>query len=82
MTVKLKQLNPNYITGFIDAEGCFHISIVNSKSNKVGKSVRVIFQISLHEKDKALLCQIKDYFGVGKVIDRGDSVYYYQVTSI
>ena len=55
--------------------------IVNSKSNKEGKSVRVIFQISLHEKDKALLHQIKDYFGVGKVINRGDNVYYYQVTS-
>lgn len=75
-------LNPNFISGFIDAEGCFHISIVNSESNKEGKSVRVIFQISLHEKDKALLNQIKDYFGVGKVIDRGDNVHYYQVTSI
>lgn len=74
-------LNSNFITGFIDAEGCFHISIVNSESNKEGKSVRVIFQISLHEKDKALLHQIKDYFGVGKVINRGDNVYYYQVTS-
>lgn len=77
----LETLNSKFITGFIDAEGCFHISIVNSKSNKEGKSVRVIFQISLHEKDKALLYQIKDYFGVGKVINRGDNVYYYQVTS-
>lgn len=81
MTDLLNQLNSQFITGFIDAEGCFHISIVNSKSNKEGKSVRVIFQISLHEKDKALLHLIKDYFGVGKVINRNDSVYYYQVTS-
>lgn len=43
------------MAGFIDAEGCFHISIVKSKTVKSGKSVRVIFQISLHEKDKALL---------------------------
>lgn len=61
-SLRPKQLNSNFITGFIDAEGCFHISIVNSKSNKIGKSVRTIFQISLRtpaglEKDKSLLHQ-------------------------
>lgn len=75
-------INPGFISGFIDAEGCFHISVVEHKNLKIGYSVRVIFQISLHEKDKALLDSIKDYFGVGKVIARKDGVYYYQVTQI
>lgn len=78
----IEQLNFNFISGFIDAEGCFHISIVNSKSNKIGKSVRTIFQISLHKKDRNLLLMIKNYFGVGKVLDRGGNAYYYQVTSV
>jgi len=62
-------LNPNFVSGFIDAEGSFHVSIVDRAELNTGKSVRVIFQISLHKKDKALLDQIKNSFGgVGEVI--------------
>jgi len=70
-------LNPYFVSGFSDAESCFHVSIVEKAELKVGKSVRVFFQISLHKKDKALLDQIKQFFcrysdqgDVGKVIDR------------
>jgi len=42
----------------------------------------VLFQISLHRKDKALLDQIKDFFGVGVVIDRNDGAFYYKVSQI
>ena len=55
---------------------------MDNTSLKVGKSVRAIFQISLHKKDKVLLEKINDFFGVGKIIQRKDGVYYYQVTSL
>jgi len=42
----------------------------------------VLFQISLHRKDKALLDQIKDFFGMGVVIDRNDGAFYYKVSQI
>jgi hypothetical protein len=79
MTNNIK-LNPNFVSGFVDAlpqrgTGCFHVSIV-------GKSVRLMFQISLHKKDKALLYLIKDYFGVGEVIDRKDDAFYYKVSRL
>ena len=51
-------LDPNYISGFIDAEGCFHISILRNNNLKLGVSVRAIFQISLHRKDQALIERI------------------------
>lgn len=70
------------MSGFTDAEGCFHVSIVNQSDIKVGKSVRIMFQISLHRKDKALLHQIKDFFGLGEVIDRNDGAFYYKVSQI
>ena len=76
------KLNPGFITGFVDAEGCFHVSIVDNTSLKVGKSVRAMFQISLHMKDKLLLDKINNFFGVGQVILRKDGVYYYQVSSL
>jgi len=76
------KLNPTFVSGFTDAEGCFHVSIINKADLKLGKSVRVLFQISLHRKDKALLHQIKDYFGIGEVIDRKDGAFYYKVSQI
>lgn len=76
------RLNPEFVTGFIDAEGCFHVSIVDNTNLKVGKSVRAIFQISLHKKDKVLLEKIKEFFNVGQIILRKDGVFYYQVTSL
>jgi hypothetical protein len=76
------KLNPSYVSGFTDAEGCFHISIVDKAGLRTGKSIRPIFQISLHKKDKALLHLIRNYFGVGVVTDRKDDAFYYRVSQI
>lgn len=76
------KLNPNYISGFIDAEGCFHISIIKSSTSKIGAYVRAIFQISLHNKDKFLLENIRDYFKVGTITLRSDNAVVYAVSSI
>ena len=60
-----KELNPNFVTGFSDGEGCFYVSITKNKRLKQGIQVRLFFQIGLNEKDKALLEQIKIFFRVG-----------------
>ena len=56
------ELNPNWLVGFVDAEGCFRISMIRNKNLK-GKalpwSVRLYFQIGLHRKDEAILELIK-----------------------
>ena len=75
-------LNSNYVSGFADAESCFHVSIVHRAEPKSGISVRVMFQISLNKKDKLLLDLIKNYFGVGEVIDRKDDAFYYKVSQV
>jgi hypothetical protein len=75
-------LNPNYVSGFIDAEGCFHISIVKNLSMRLGVSVRAVFQISLHRKDEVLLEKIRDFFGVGRVAKRSDDAVVYEVSSL
>lgn len=36
MGKKKNKLNPNWIIGFTDAEGCFMINITKFKSNKIG----------------------------------------------
>lgn len=46
-------LNPYYLTGFIDAEGCFNVSILKNSELVTGWHIRPSFQISLHTKDRA-----------------------------
>ena len=58
------QLNPYFVTGFTDGEGCFHVSITEDKKLKVGWRVRLIFEIKLHSRDADLIKQIKVYFNV------------------
>jgi hypothetical protein len=57
----ITKLNPNWITGFVDGEGCFMINIVFRKDcNKW--EVRPCFQIRLHRRDFELLSSIKSFF--------------------
>ena len=51
---------------FIQGEGCFHISIYKN-NNKVGWAVKIVFEIRLHVKDKALLEEIQKYLQVGNL---------------
>lgn len=64
----MNKLNPNWITGFVDAEGCFYVRFHISKKHKTGWGVCVCFQIRLHVRDKNLLLRIKSYFNdVGNI---------------
>ncbi|GJP36214.1 hypothetical protein CLOM_g9324 [Closterium sp. NIES-68] len=46
-------LTNHWLAGFTDANGCFHVSIVNSKTHKCGKCVRLEYKIS--QKDPTAL---------------------------
>jgi hypothetical protein len=62
------KIDPNWITGFCDAEGCFSV-IITRRSNLNWRSI-VSFEINLHIKDIEILYQIKEFFGVGLVTTR------------
>lgn len=75
------KLDPHWVTGFVDAEGCFSVIIEIPESSKW--KVRISFEINLHEKDKYILYKIQSFFGVGAVYHRPDrkkSVY--RVTNV
>jgi NADH:ubiquinone oxidoreductase subunit K len=55
-------LNPLFISGFSDAEGSFVVTILKNPRYKIGWNVQARFQIKLHEKDRALLLLIQNYF--------------------
>ncbi len=74
-------LDPYFVTGFVDGEGYFVVSVRQSNKMKTGWLVELIFGINLHGKDEALLQQIKSYLGVGRVNYRSDGAASYQVSS-
>lgn len=70
-------LNPHYLTGFVDGEGCFSLSIYKQDKNLTGWQVKPIFSISLHNKEIKLLEAIQRTLKTGKIYKHGvDSVQY------
>lgn len=81
-TLTIKKLDPWFITGFTDAEGCFMIGFFVSSKYRLGYQVQAVFKINLHSKDYDLLCQIQDYFGVGSITKHGSTTLQYTVKSL
>ena len=77
-----KQLDPWFLTGFIDGEGSFIIKTTRSLTSCW--SVIPVLQIELHHRDEGLLKQIQAYFGgVGLIRKWGTrNVCSYTVSSI
>jgi len=75
-------ISPWWVTGFVDGEGSFQISILENKKLKTGWVVSPKFQIVLHEKDRALLELIRSSFGVGKIFKHGKNSIQYRVSLI
>ena len=75
-------LHPYYITGFVDGEGCFTISIFRDSRMFTGWQVKGIFKISLHKKDRKILELITRTLGVGKIYKRGKHYLEYRVSSV
>lgn len=62
-------IDPNWLSGFICAEGCFHVSASKSAASKNGHIVGLIFIISQHSNpgDSYLINKIMDFFKCGTV---------------
>ncbi len=76
------EIKPQFVSGFIDAEGCFYVGIHKVCKSITGYSVKISFQIGLHNKDLFLLEKIKLFFGVGIISKDGENYVKYQVRSI
>ncbi|XWW92072.1 LAGLIDADG endonuclease (mitochondrion) [Cordyceps javanica] len=75
-------LDPYFVTGLTEAEGSFTISFVKNDRYKMGYQIQGIFKITMHQKDKDLLYQVKDFFDAeGSVTKHGDTTLQYTVKS-
>ena len=75
------KLNPRWVTGWSDGEGCFVCSIVENKYLKIGWRVKPSFQIKQHAKDRPVLVEIQKSLGVGQISNAGPSAVQFRVSS-
>lgn len=77
-----QDFNPWFVSGLIDAEGCFHLALTANDKYKQNYKVALMFTMSLHEKDKDLLMNLKSFLGVGGIIKHGSSSLQYKISSV
>lgn len=78
----IQQLGPDFVTGLIDAEGCFTVRVRRNPKTSLGWSVETLFIIGLDKKDLNLLILLKDYFKGAGNISYGQTSVRYTVGSI
>jgi hypothetical protein len=76
------KLDPWFITGFVDAEGCFSLGVYINYKYQIGYLIQAIFQINLDNKDLVLLFKIQSYFGCGNIRKHGKSSISFRITSL
>lgn len=78
-----KTLNPWFITGLTDGEGCFTCVVREHKNFRLGWKVDIVFQIALHKKDFNLLKCIQSYFGgMGMIYSSSKDMCSYKISSL
>ena len=71
------KLDAEWITGFVDGEGCFFLGINKHQEMTAGYQVLPEFTVVQHERDVQLLHALKKYFGCGVVRrNHGDRMAY------
>ena len=71
------ELDAQWIVGFVDGEGCFHVGINPHPEMATGFQVLPEFTVVQHERDVQVLHAPKSYFGCGVVRkNNGDRMAY------
>jgi hypothetical protein len=60
-------LEAQWIVGFVDGEGCFHVAINKNTKVTLGVQIQPEFTVVQHERDIQVLHGLKEYFGCGVV---------------
>jgi hypothetical protein len=58
--------HPQWMAGFVSAEGCFFVKIAKSNTAKLGVRTELVFIVTQHIRDSLLLNLFINYFGCGK----------------
>lgn len=72
-------LEVQWIVGFVDGEGCFHVAINNNQATKSGIQIQPEFSVVQHQQDIQILYALKKYFQCGQVGQNHGERYMFRV---
>jgi hypothetical protein len=76
-------LDPWFVSGLAEGEGCFCISFALRSKLRTGLEVRPSFALSLNEKDLELLRDLQMFFGCGWIREsKGDRTFKFEARSV
>jgi len=61
------KLATDWVVGFVDGEGCFHVSLNRHDEMTAGYQVLPEFVVVQHERDEQVLHSLREFFGGGSV---------------
>ncbi len=68
-----ERLDSKWIVGFVDGEGCFHVSINKMQKMTLGWQVLPEFRVVQHKRDEKVLKKLNTFFGFGSIeVNHGD----------
>ena len=73
------QLNPDWVVGFVDGEGCFFVGIQRNPTVKIGFQVIPEFRVVQDKRDIDVLHGLKTFFGFGRVCRNHDDRWEFRV---
>jgi hypothetical protein len=74
---------PSYLSGYVDGEGCFTVSISPRPTIVVGWEVRPSLSVSQNSDRSEVLLLMQEYFGCGTIRpDRSDRTLKWEVRSL
>ena len=76
------QIDAQWIVGFVDGEGCFHVGINAHADMSAGFQVLPEFTVVQHRRDIQVLHALKAYFGCGVVRVNHDERMAYRVRGL
>ena len=76
------KLDSQWITGFVDGEGCFYVGINEHSDMATGYQVLPEFTVVQHERDIQVLYALKRHFGCGVVRKNHGDRMCYRVRSV
>lgn len=76
------KLSPEWIVGFVDGEGCFHIAINRNEEMALKIQVLPEFTVVQHVRDVQILHALKDHFKCGVVRKNHGDRMAYRVRSV
>lgn len=76
------ELEAQWITGFVDGEGCFHVGINKHEEMSAGYQILPEFTVVQHQRDINVLYALKKYFDCGVVRKNHGDRMAYRVRSI